>query len=356
MDGERGDGWVFGEGDVEIRWLVATDVLAEGLNMQDCDVVLNYDLHWNPVRLIQRFGRIDRIGSEHDIIWGLNFLPETELEKNLGIHTVLQRRIQEIHDSIGEDAKILDETEHLNTEAMYAIYETEGKQLLLFDEDGGDSIDLNEAEEFLRNLAKSAPAEFERIAKLRDGIRSGLSSTNKGMFVFCQQGNFQQIMLLDSEGNTRSRDISEVLGAIKADEKEPAPDKLPKGYNSKLMKVKASFVQEAKHRQAEMKYSISLTQGQRYVIRELRTLFGKTEDEDVKARINLLEKAFRMSPTQAVKKELNLLRRNGIVGEALLKRLSNIYFQHRIEDRISTLEDRVSKEDIPRIVCSEARL
>ena len=346
----------FHKGEVEIRWLVATDVLAEGLNMQDCDVVLNYDLHWNPVRLIQRLGRIDRIGSEHEVIWGLNFLPETELEKNLGIHAILQRRIQEIHDSIGEDAKILDETEHVNTEAMYAIYETEGKQLLLFDEGEGDIIDLNEAEEFLRNLAKSNPAEFERIVNLRDGIRSGLSSTNKGMFVFCQQGNFQQLMLLDSEGNTRSRDVSEVLGVIKAGEDETTPDKLPKGYNSKLMKVKANFVQEAKHRQAERKYSISLTQGQRYVIRELRTLFGKTEDEDVKARINLLEKAFRMSATQAVKKELNLIRRNGIVGEVLLKRLSDIYFQHRIEDRLSTLEDRVSKEDIPRIMCSEALL
>lgn len=54
--------------------------------MQDCDRVINYDLHWNPVRLIQRFGRIDRIGSAHDEIYRFNFLPETELEHNLGRH------------------------------------------------------------------------------------------------------------------------------------------------------------------------------------------------------------------------------------------------------------------------------
>ncbi|MHC4604483.1 MAG: C-terminal helicase domain-containing protein, partial [Planctomycetota bacterium] len=346
----------FQKGEVEIRRLVATDVLAEGLNMQDCDIVLNYDLHWNPVRMIQRLGRIDRIGSQHEVIWALNFLPERELERNLGIHAILQRRIQEIHDSIGEDAKILDESEHLNTEAMYAIYETAGKQLLLFDEGEEDIIDLNEAEEFLRNLAKNNPDEFERIVSLRDGIRSGLSSTNKGLFAFCQQGNFQQLMLVDSEGKIKSRDVSEVLCAIKAGDEKSAPQKLPTGYNAKLMKVKKSFVEETKHRQSKMKYSISLTQGQRYVIRELRTLFGKTEDEDVKARINLLEKAFRMSPTQAVKKELNLIRRNGIVGEALLKRLSDIYFQHRLEDRVTSLEGTLTKEDIPRIVCSEALL
>ena len=65
----------FLSGESEINTLVATDVLAEGLNLQDCDKIINYDLHWNPVRLIQRFGRIDRIGSDYDKIYGFNFLP-----------------------------------------------------------------------------------------------------------------------------------------------------------------------------------------------------------------------------------------------------------------------------------------
>ncbi len=67
----------------EINTLIATDVLSEGLNLQDCNAIINYDLHWNPVRLIQRLGRIDRIGSEHETIYACNFLPERELEKNL---------------------------------------------------------------------------------------------------------------------------------------------------------------------------------------------------------------------------------------------------------------------------------
>ncbi|MFA5451315.1 MAG: helicase-related protein, partial [Dehalococcoidales bacterium] len=71
-------------GEKELMTLVATDVLAEGLNLQDCDKIINYDLHWNPVRLIQRFGRIDRIGSDHDVIYGFNFLPEIGIERNLG--------------------------------------------------------------------------------------------------------------------------------------------------------------------------------------------------------------------------------------------------------------------------------
>lgn len=94
-------------GKAELMTLVATDVFAEGLNLQDCDKIINYDLHWNPVRLIQRFGRIDRIGSNHDAIYGYNFLPETGLETNLGLKLKLRNRIQEIHDTIGEDAAIL---------------------------------------------------------------------------------------------------------------------------------------------------------------------------------------------------------------------------------------------------------
>ena len=83
--------------DEEVNILVATDVMSEGLNLQDGDVVVNYDLHWNPVRLIQRFGRIDRIGTENERVWGFNFLPEKKLEKNLGLHDILRKRIQEIH-------------------------------------------------------------------------------------------------------------------------------------------------------------------------------------------------------------------------------------------------------------------
>ena len=169
----------FQRGESELSTLIATDVLAEGLNLQDGNTIINYDLHWNPVRLIQRFGRIDRIGSEHDVIYGFNFLPETGIERNLGLREILSSRIQEIHDTIGEDAAILDESEQLNENAMYAIYEGQGDQLSLFDDDT-ELMDLNEAEELLRQLRRDDPGEFERIANLRDGIRAAMPRRFKG--------------------------------------------------------------------------------------------------------------------------------------------------------------------------------
>jgi len=174
--------------------------------------MINYDLHWNPVRLIQRFGRIDRIGSENLEVWGYNFLPETGIEKNLGLKQTLHNRIQEIHDTIGEDAQILDKTEQLNEEAMYAIYERRGDQLGLFEEEESEMLDLNEAEEILRQLKKENPAEYERISNLRDGIRTAKNTgSTKGTFVFCKSGTYKQLFLIDVEGRIVSRDLPKYL-------------------------------------------------------------------------------------------------------------------------------------------------
>jgi hypothetical protein len=69
----------------EIDLLIATDCISEGQNLQDCDWLVNYDIHWNPVRIIQRFGRIDRIGSPNDRIQLVNFWPNIELEEYINL-------------------------------------------------------------------------------------------------------------------------------------------------------------------------------------------------------------------------------------------------------------------------------
>lgn len=346
----------FSKGEVELMTLIATDVLAEGLNLQDCDNIINYDLHWNPVRLIQRFGRIDRIGSEHERIFGYNFLPETKLDKNLGLRSKLHNRIQEIHDTIGEDSEILDQTEKLNADAMYAIYESRSDGPVQLDLWGGtddEFLDLNEAEEILRQLRNDNPTEYERITNLRDGIRTARPSFKRGMYVFCQAGRFQQLFLLDEKGKTLSRDIPKVVGMVKcaSDAKAVA---LPKDYNKAVMAVQRQFAEEVRHREAERTYTANLTHGQLYVLRELRILFEATEDEEVKQNINVLEKVFRSTLTGAVKRELNQLRRSSVAGENLLKLLIRIYDQHNLKDASARRTLETENRIVPRVICSEA--
>ena len=76
-----------------IDLLIATDCISEGQNLQDCDTVLNYDIHWNPVRLIQRFGRIDRIGSRNLSVHMLNYWPTDDMEKYLKLENRVQARM-----------------------------------------------------------------------------------------------------------------------------------------------------------------------------------------------------------------------------------------------------------------------
>ncbi|MBI2968918.1 MAG: DEAD/DEAH box helicase family protein [Bacteroidetes bacterium] len=76
-----------------IDLLIATDCLSEGQNLQDADCIINYDIHWNPVRLIQRFGRIDRIGSQHDKVYGINFWPAPSMDDFLRLKTRVEGRM-----------------------------------------------------------------------------------------------------------------------------------------------------------------------------------------------------------------------------------------------------------------------
>lgn len=79
-------------GDIEV--LIGTDVISEGQNLQDCDTVINYDIHWNPVRIIQRFGRVDRIGSKNDVIQLINFWPDISLDEYINLKDRVENRMR----------------------------------------------------------------------------------------------------------------------------------------------------------------------------------------------------------------------------------------------------------------------
>ncbi|GAB6391498.1 MAG: DEAD/DEAH box helicase family protein [Treponematales bacterium] len=96
-------------GEREIDFLFATDVLSEGQNLQDCGALVNYDLHWNPVRMIQRNGRVNRLGSEYAEVNIGNMKPEENLELYLRLVKRLERKIDTINNTIGNDQSVLGE-------------------------------------------------------------------------------------------------------------------------------------------------------------------------------------------------------------------------------------------------------
>src|SRR5574344_985085 len=94
----------------EIDVLIATDCISEGQNLQDCDYLINYDIHWNPVRMIQRFGRIDRIGSKNEVIQLVNYWPDVELDDYIKLKGRVEARMKvTVMTATGDDNPLSDE-------------------------------------------------------------------------------------------------------------------------------------------------------------------------------------------------------------------------------------------------------
>lgn len=144
----------------EIDLLIATDCISEGQNLQDCDYLINYDIHWNPVRIIQRFGRIDRIGSIHHAVQLVNFWPTHDLNKYINLKNRVETRMALV------DIAATFEDNILNPEELQELIKDElkyrDKQLLRLKdevldlEDFTESIALNEftLDDFRIELAK----------------------------------------------------------------------------------------------------------------------------------------------------------------------------------------------------------
>ena len=99
----------------DILVLVTTDVLAEGINLHRSNIVINYDLPWNPTKVLQRAGRVNRVGTEHQDIHIFNYFPTEKSETEIGLEDNIKGKLQAFHSLLGEDAKYLTEEEEVGS-------------------------------------------------------------------------------------------------------------------------------------------------------------------------------------------------------------------------------------------------
>ena len=169
--------------DQEIDLLIATDVLSEGQNLQDCGYLINYDLHWNPTRMVQRAGRIDRLGSAFEQLSIYNMFPERALEELLGLVRSLTAKIDVINQTGFLDASVLGEVvtpRDFNTLKRIAAEDT------TVIEEQESFLELASSESLMAELQKVLSTDAQRwLTDLDDGIHSGLERSNaKGMFFY----------------------------------------------------------------------------------------------------------------------------------------------------------------------------
>lgn len=176
----------------ELRVLVATDVLSEGQNLQDCFVVINYDLPWAIVRLIQRAGRVDRIGQQSDDIFCYSFLPAEGVEKIIRLRARVKQRLKENAEVVGSDESFFEGEDE--DQKIYDLY-NEKASILEGDEEG--EVDLaSYAYQIWKNAITLDPSLQKKIPEM-----SPVSYATKSHLVTEKEPQGAIVYLRTSEGN-----------------------------------------------------------------------------------------------------------------------------------------------------------
>ena len=376
----------------EIRVLLATDIVSEGQNLQDCARVVNYDLHWNPVRLIQRFGRVDRIGTEHEVIHLHNTWPDTEVDADLSLIERLTRRIQTFHDLIGLDSRLLSDTERLNANAMYRIYE--GKELPELD-DALDEVAANQrAIALLQRIQEDNPDLWRTITALPDGIRSALAvrgpqaeasddsyaqnvlsiegaqaplmspgNMNPGTSPFDDPRMGETLVLLSAGGVSNCYAVGEDLlpraispaqfvAAAECAPETPAQP-LPSDSNKRVMAAFQAFRTDFQRRLGRARRPRD-TRARRYISRQLSVADREAEgDMGNQRQIGVLRRIFTGDLPAQVETALSEIRDLRLEGPAFRTRLEALRERYRLNPPDDSDDTRRPEPQVVRIVCSD---
>lgn len=224
--------------------LIATDVLSEGQNLQDCDFVINYDIHWNPVRVIQRMGRIDRLGSPNNKIFGINFWPSNNINSYLNLQGRIEQRMaamkiagSEVHLDFSDTFKEMAEDENLEQKQKARMLEQMQSSWDEIETEKTLGFDDFSLETFRQDLL----SEYEPNKAFYDGLPNGIytgfkinnDNINEGMIALLgypnkptKALNFQykgyELIYIDYSGKSillNQKEVLEILANHKDEER-----------------------------------------------------------------------------------------------------------------------------------------
>lgn len=309
-----------------IRILIATDVLAEGINLHRANVVVNYDLPWNPTRVLQRVGRVNRVGTVHEQVYIFNCFPTAQSEAQLGLEENIIAKLQAFHDTLGEDAKYLSDEEEVTTHELFGdrLYRTLNQRESYDREAEGDERSELEYLQLLRQIRDRQPDLFDKIKKLPRKARTAQRWNGSPpleqdqVLTFFRQGALKKFFRSDG---TAAQEL-DFFQAVDWLECEPDTPKhpIPKGYYNLLQQNKDAFLSLDDNADVAPAISRGGSSYDKFVIqclkaREIRKFQGFTdEDEDFLKAVRLAFEEGRI-PKQTAKKVQQTLK--PIAGDPL---------------------------------------
>ncbi len=213
----------------QIDLLISTDVLSEGQNLQDGEVMVNYDLHWNPVRMVQRAGRLDRLGSPHERIHIYNFFPEDELDQLLGLMEKLYGKLGDINRTVGLDASVLGEAPNpMDFNILRRIEEGDKETLRHLEDQSELAVGEFLREDLLHFLKRLGE---ERLKRIPLGVGTARKGASPGFFAaFHNPKTGHHHWLFQEEGGKVVEGQLKAIRYIRSGPEEPPVD-LPEGFD-----------------------------------------------------------------------------------------------------------------------------
>ena len=340
----------------ELRVLIATDVLSEGQNLQDAAIVVNYDLPWAIIRLIQRAGRVDRIGQKAEQILCYSFLPADGVERIIQLRSRVRRRLQENAEVVGTDETFFEDERH---DDLIRDLFTEKSGIL--DDPEDDEVDLASlAYQIWRNAVDADPSLKKGIPDLpnvvfstkplsavsaRPGSIPGLPPPT-GVMVYVRTGSGNDALVwMDEEGRTVTESQHEILRAAACEPTTPARPRLDR-HHALVQKSVAGIQTEQAATGGQLGRPSS---ARRRVYERLKDYAAEVKDTlfDIKPLHQAVDAIYDRPLTETARDLLNRELRTGIRDEKLVELVLSLYE----EDRLCIAGNEAEARE-PQIICS----
>jgi superfamily II DNA or RNA helicase len=328
----------------ELRVLIATDVLSEGQNLQDCSVIVNYDLPWAIIRLIQRAGRVDRIGQQAEKILCYSFLPAEGVERIIRLRARVRQRLQENAEVVGTDEAFFEGDG--DGQAVIDLYHEKSG---ILDGDADTEVDLaSYAWQIWKNALRDDPSLQKTIPALPPVVYSTrqLPEGPEGVLVYLRtaEGN-DSLAWIDTQGNSVTESQYAILKAAECSADTPALPRQEKHHELVLKGVEQIVAEEK-----TVGGQLGRPSGARF--RTYERL--KRHAEEVKgtlfdspALLKTIDEIYRYPLRQASTDTLNRQLRSGISDQSL----AELVMALREEDRLCLIHEEEQNFE-PRIICS----
>jgi hypothetical protein len=330
----------------ELRILIATDVLSEGHNLQDCAIIVNWDLPWAIIRLIQRAGRVDRIGQNADQILCYSFLPAEGVERIINLRGRLRKRLQENAEVVGTDEAFFEDDD------ARVILDLYNEKSGVLDGEEDTEVDLtSEAFQIWKKATDNNPGLKKTIEEMQNVVYSTRAHTPQlvqpeGVLLYMKttEGN-DSLIYVDRDGNSVTQSQLAVLRVATCEESTPA---IPRDkQHHELVQKGAELIAEEENNAGGQLGRPSGARFRSYerlksYVQEMKgTLF--VSEELLKA----IDEIYRYPLRQSAIDTLNRQLRSGINNQ----QLAELVVALRMDDRLCIVTEELEKRE-PQIVCS----